>query len=90
MKRYFEYIDGNSSKFWQIELIDNRIYKTYGKIGSKGTTKEHVHYYYVNKEFEIDRECRKKTTKGYIEKHINTINNDKSLNHLINNFRKLL
>lgn len=94
MKRYFEYIDEKSSKFWQIEKINGKIYKTYGKIGTKGITKEHIlssfNSYGYGYDTEFMSQIRSKLKKGYIEKDINKINETKSLDDLINNFRKLL
>lgn len=90
MKRYFEYIDDKSSKFWQIEIINNKLYKTYGKIGTKGVTKEHINPNQFSPELELTKECSKKYRKGYIEKDIDKINNDKPLSELIKQFQKIM
>jgi DNA ligase-1 len=41
MKRYFEFVKGTSSKFWEIVLKGKTVTTRYGKIGSAGrsTTK---------------------------------------------------
>ena len=41
MKRYFEFVEGTSSKFWEITTKGNDVTTRYGKIGTDGrnTTK---------------------------------------------------
>jgi predicted DNA-binding WGR domain protein len=36
--RHFEFVEGKSSKFWEVWVTDNRMSTRYGKIGSSGTT----------------------------------------------------
>lgn len=36
---YLEYVEGKSSKFWQVDVVGTTHTVTYGKIGAKGTTK---------------------------------------------------
>ena len=67
MKRYFEYKDDNSSKFWEITRQGREIIVQYGKIGTGGKQSF--------KRFETETETIKafkrliaeKTGKGYIE-----------------------
>ncbi|MDX8399202.1 MAG: STM4015 family protein [Gallionellaceae bacterium] len=68
MKRYFEFQDSKSYKFWQIELVGAVFTVTYGKIGSAGQQKV--------SEFDTEEQALKeaqkliaeKTKKGYCEK----------------------
>lgn len=67
-KRYFELLEGNSSKFWELTLRGQSFTTRYGKIGSGGQT--------TLKEFASDEDARReadslisqKTRKGYTEK----------------------
>lgn len=67
MKRYFEYKDNKSSKFWEVSAENNTLTVRYGKIGSKGISK--------NKEFgdnpavvkEAEKLIKEKLRKGYEE-----------------------
>ena len=38
MKKHLKYIDGNSDKFWQIEVSDTNFTVTYGKNGTSGVS----------------------------------------------------
>ena len=38
MKRYFEFKQGTSSKFWEIETLPQTIKVRFGRIGSEGKT----------------------------------------------------
>src|SRR5262249_56906863 len=38
-KRYFELVEGNSSKFWEISLDGTDVTVRFGRIGSDGQTK---------------------------------------------------
>jgi uncharacterized protein (TIGR02996 family) len=65
--RYFEFIEGTSSKFWEV-LVDGTTLKTrYGKIGSGGqqTIKEFESKADAAKE--LDKLVHEKTKKGYTE-----------------------
>ena len=37
-KRYFEYIDAKSSKFWEINTSSKKLTICYGKVGTDGQT----------------------------------------------------
>lgn len=50
MKKYFEYKDEKSSKFWEIETTNKNLIVCYGKIGSQGQTQEK--YFETNEEAE--------------------------------------
>lgn len=60
MKKYLKYIDGNSDKFWQIEVTRLEYTVTYGKNGTSGTSQ--------TKSFATDEECLKSAEKILAEK----------------------
>ena len=70
MKRYFEFKDNISNKFWKINLKKTQMIITFGKIGIKNPvsqlrkfdSKEEAKKY-------AERKIREKTNKGYIEKN---------------------
>jgi predicted DNA-binding WGR domain protein len=66
--RYFEFVEGSSSKFWEIELDGASFTTRYGKIGTDGQTslKEWDDDAKAKKEY--DKLVAEKTKKGYIEK----------------------
>ena len=69
MKKYFEYKDADSNKFWEINLKGKIITLTYGKIGAKGqkTLKDDFTTGEEAKKF-AESKIREKINKGYIEK----------------------
>ena len=68
MKKYFEYTDEVSNKFWEINLKGNQVIITFGRIGNKpqqskkrfGTNEE-------AKKF-VETKIKEKVKKRYIEK----------------------
>lgn len=66
--RYFELVDGKSSKFWEIQLDGASFTTRYGKIGTAGqrTLKEYASAALAQKEYE--KLVAEKTKKGYVEK----------------------
>ena len=67
-KRYFEFSEGTSNKFWEIWLEGVEVHTRYGKIGSEGqrTLKDEGSAEKAQKLF--DKLVREKTGKGYVEK----------------------
>jgi len=67
MKKYLEYKDEKSHKFWQIEVEENSFTVTYGKVGTKGQskTKEFDNAKKANQEAE--KIIKQKNKKGYKE-----------------------
>lgn len=65
--RYFEFVEGNSSKFWEITLESTSYTTRYGKIGSSGqqTTKKCASQAVAEKEH--DKLVAEKLKKGYVE-----------------------
>ena len=37
-KRRFEFVEGRSSKFWEVDVADARVRVTFGRIGTDGQT----------------------------------------------------
>jgi predicted DNA-binding WGR domain protein len=60
MKKHLKYIDGNSDKFWQIEVLNNEFTVTYGKNGTSGTSQK--------KSFDSNENCIKAAEKLLAEK----------------------
>jgi len=68
MKRYFEFSDSKSYKFWQIELVEATCTVTYGKIGTAGQEKLTTYDSAEKAQKEADKLVAEKTRKGYVEK----------------------
>ena len=69
MKKYFEYTDAVSNKFWEINLKKNQMIITFGRIGIKNPPSQ-VKEFSSNDEAKkyAETKIREKTNKGYIEK----------------------
>lgn len=67
-KRYFEFSEGTSNKFWEIDLEGASVTTRYGKIGTDGqmTLKEEGTPDKAQKLY--DKLVKEKTGKGYVEK----------------------
>lgn len=68
MKRYFEFQDSKSYKFWQVEIEGNHFTVTYGKIGTAGSAKTTECASAEAAEKEANKLISEKTKKGYVEK----------------------
>ena len=68
-KKYFEYTDAVSNKFWKINLKKNQMIITFGRIGIKNPVCQ-LKKFDSNEEAKkyAERKIREKTNKGYIEK----------------------
>ena len=66
--RYFELVEGTSSKFWEIQLDGASFTTRYGKIGTAGqqSLKEYASEALARKDYE--KLVAEKTKKGYVEK----------------------
>ncbi len=66
--RYFEFVEGSSSKFWEIKMTGTDVTTRYGKIGTDGqnTLKQFGDAAAATKEYE--KLVKEKTKKGYEEK----------------------
>lgn len=68
MKRYFEFQDSKSYKFWQIEIDGKNFTVTYGKIGTAGLAKTTECDSPEAAAKDATKLINEKTKKGYIEK----------------------
>ena len=68
-KKYFEYTDAVSNKFWEINLKKNQMIITFGRIGIKNPVCQ-LKKFDSNEEAKkyAERKIREKKNKGYIEK----------------------
>ncbi len=74
MKKYLEYKDEKSHKFWEIEVKDNSHTVTYGKVGTNGRSN--------TKTFETAKDAQKdaeKLVKAKIKKGYTEISNEEAL-----------
>ncbi|WP_439632008.1 DNA ligase [Gemmata sp.] len=67
-KRYFEFIDGDSKKFWEIWMDGAVVTTCWGKIGTAGQTKPKPFPDEAKAKKEYDKLLAEKTGKGYSEK----------------------
>lgn len=67
-KRYFEFSEGTSNKFWEVWMEGTQVLTRYGKIGANGqtTTKNEGTPEKAQKLY--DKLVKEKTGKGYVEK----------------------
>jgi DNA ligase 1 len=65
--RHFEFVEGKSSKFWEISVSGCEVTVRYGRIGAEGTTKIKAHADAKTARQEADKLITEKTEKGYVE-----------------------
>ncbi|RKH48196.1 WGR domain-containing protein, partial [Corallococcus sp. AB050B] len=65
--RRFEFVDGNSSKFWVPELQGATFIVTYGRIGTAGQRKEKVFPDEDAAQKEYNKKVAEKVREGYAE-----------------------
>jgi predicted DNA-binding WGR domain protein len=75
-KKYFEFKDEKSSKFWEINLYNSSLTTCYGKIGTTGQISEKNFETEIKAEKEYHKLIAEKTKKGYVE-IITTANENK-------------
>ena len=63
----FEFKDGKSSKFWEVEVEGDAVTFRYGKIGTDGRVETKTFASAAKAEAEADKKIREKTKKGYVE-----------------------
>jgi predicted DNA-binding WGR domain protein len=68
-KRRFEFQEGTSSKFWEVELLDKEVKTTWGRIGSGGQSKTKSFADAGKARSEYNKLVQEKTGKGYKETH---------------------
>ncbi|MCB9655763.1 MAG: DUF4132 domain-containing protein [Deltaproteobacteria bacterium] len=61
----FEFVEGSSNKFWEIEIDGVSLTTTYGRIGSKGQTSRKTFDSAEKARAEHDKLVKEKTKKGY-------------------------
>jgi predicted DNA-binding WGR domain protein len=66
--RYFEFVDGSSSKFWEISLDGTSFTTRYGRIGTDGQSSLKEYDSAAKAKAEHDKLVAEKTKKGYVEK----------------------
>ena len=66
MKKYLEYSDSVSNKFWEINLKGKKVQVTYGRIGIENPAVQ-VKTFNSNEEAKkyTEKKIREKTNKGY-------------------------
>ncbi len=67
-KRYFEFIEGNSSKFWEVAVNGTDVTVRYGRIGSDGQTKTKSFGDESAARAHAQKLIEEKMEKGYMEK----------------------
>ena len=67
MKRYFEFVDAKSSKFWEVWIEDSTVYTRFGKIGANGQTTVKEFPAADDARATLDRSIAEKIRKGYVE-----------------------
>lgn len=65
--RRFEMVEGSASKFWQVEVQENRVIVCFGRIGTAGQTKEKLLADATAAQKEQDKLIKEKLGKGYQE-----------------------
>jgi predicted DNA-binding WGR domain protein len=66
-KTYLEYIDGSSSKFWEIEKTNFVLTTRYGRIGNKGVVKTDIYHNESVTNHYMIKKIMEKKRKGYKE-----------------------
>ncbi len=66
--RYFEFIEGTSSKFWEIKVEGTSFFTRYGKIGTDGQMTQKDFDSEAKAAAEAAKLISEKTKKGYVEK----------------------
>ncbi len=67
MKRYFEFVDGSSSKFWEIATSDKTVTVRFGRIGTNGQTQTKTLADAEAATKHAEKLVKEKTGKGYTE-----------------------
>lgn len=66
-KRRFEFVEGSSDKFWEIEIAGTDVTVTFGRRGTNGQTKTKSFPYEAAAKKHADKLIEEKTGKGYVE-----------------------
>ncbi len=65
--RYFEFVEGKSSKFWEIRIEGTDVTTRYGRIGSDGRETTKFFNDAEAAEAFAEKQIASKTDKGYVE-----------------------
>jgi DNA ligase-1 len=68
MKRYFEFVSGSSSKFWEIDVNDKAVTVRFGRIGTNGQTQTKTLADAAAATRHAEKLIAEKAAKGYAEK----------------------
>lgn len=67
-RRHFEFVEGSSSKFWEVWVEGTSLYTQYGRIGSTGQTTTKAYASEAEARQAAEKITREKVGKGYVEK----------------------
>lgn len=67
MTRHFEFVEGNSSKFWEISSSGNEVTVRFGRIGTDGQTQTKTFADTGAANQHVEKLIGEKTKKGYVE-----------------------
>lgn len=67
MKRRFEFIEGNSAKFWEVSVAGSQVTVTFGRLGTSGQTQTKSLANSALAQKHADKLVRQKLGKGYVE-----------------------
>ena len=67
MTRHFEFVEGSSSKFWEVTAKDNAVTVRYGRIGTDGQTQTKSFGDTAASQKHADKLIAEKLKKGYSE-----------------------
>jgi predicted DNA-binding WGR domain protein len=65
--RRFEFVEGSSNKFWEVEVAGDTLTVRYGRNGTHGQTQTKTFASTAKAQTEHDKLIREKTGKGYVE-----------------------
>jgi DNA ligase-1 len=66
-KRYFEFVEGASSKFWEVSVNGNEMTTRWGRIGSAGQSKTKTFKDEASARAQAEKLIAEKTDDGYVE-----------------------
>lgn len=67
MKRRFEFVEGTSSKFYEVEISGNAVSVTFGRIGTAGQTQAKHFANAAEAQQHATKQIAQKLKKGYVE-----------------------
>lgn len=68
MRRYFEFVDTKSSKFWEVWIEGTTMFTRFGKIGANGQTTVKEFPAVHAAKATLDKSIAEKIRKGYLER----------------------